>query len=154
MQIRELTGRERQAIRRLVKASCANYDADYGCLPLDGDCYMFYGVAHTNSALCKYFRRAVMPLAPELERIFNGGAMPDTKPCEVCGRAFPLNGRQAYCSEKCAAIGRRKSVADNVRAYRERKRECNQLTSEKARYIRDFRHENSIPDINRREGQI
>ena len=154
MQIRELTGRERQAIRRLVKTMCANHDADYGCLPLDGDCYMFYGVAHTNSALCKYFRRAVMPLAPELERIFAGGVLPDTKPCAVCGKAFPLNGRQAYCSEKCAAVGRRKSVAGNVRAYRERKRKCNQLASENARNIRAFRRENSVPDINRQEGQI
>jgi len=154
MQIRELTGRERQAIRRLVKTMCANYDADYGCLPLGGDCYMFYGVAHTNSALCKYFRRAVMPLDRELERIFTGGAAPDTKPCAVCGRAFPLNGRQAYCSEKCAAAGRQKSVAGNVRAYRERKRECNQLAPKEARNIKGFGRKNSVPDTNRQEGQI
>ena len=154
MQIRELTGRERQAIRRLVKTMCANYDADYGCLPLDGDCYMFFGVAHTNSALCKYFRRAVMPLAPELEQIFTGGAAPDTKPCAVCGRAFPLNGRQAYCSNKCASTGRRKSIADNVRAYRERRRGCNQLAAKEARNIKAFRFQNSVSNTNRREGQI
>lgn len=35
MPVRELTGREKQAIRRLVKSSCANYDEEYGCLPLD-----------------------------------------------------------------------------------------------------------------------
>jgi len=123
MQLRELTGRERRQIRNLVKTICANYDSDYGCLLLDGDCYMFYGAAYTNSALCKWFRNAVMPLDPELVRTFIGGIAPDTKPCAVCGGAFPVKGRQAYCSDKCAKTGRRKSVAKNVKAHRGRKRQ-------------------------------
>jgi hypothetical protein len=135
MQIRELTGRERQSIRRLVKTMCANYDNDYGCLPLDCECFMFRK-AYSGGAMCKWFRDAVLPLNAELERIFTGGIAPDKKPCTVCGRPFPLNGRQIYCSDKCAASGRRKSVAGNVRAYRERKRKCNQLVPEKGRSIR------------------
>ena len=141
MQIRELTGRERQAIRRLVKESCANYDSDYGCLPLDGECFMF-GKAYSGGALCKWFRDAVLPLDAELERIFTGGIAPDTKPCTECGTAFPLNGRQIYCSDKCAAEGRRKSVAGNVRAYRERKRKCNHLASEKGRNAKAYELQN------------
>lgn len=38
---RELTPKERRDIRRLVIAACASYDSEYGCLPLDGPCYMF-----------------------------------------------------------------------------------------------------------------
>ena len=122
MQIRELTSKERRQTRNLVKTMCANYDSDYGCLMLDGDCYMFYGVAYANSALCKWFKNAVLPLDPELERIIKGGIAPDTKPCAICGRVFPIRGRQIYCSIRCAKTGRRKSVARNVRVHREQKR--------------------------------
>ena len=31
---RELTRQEKTAIRKLVTKWCANYDKDYGCLPL------------------------------------------------------------------------------------------------------------------------
>ena len=37
---RELTREERTAIRKLVTSSCANFDREYGCLPLGGTCYM------------------------------------------------------------------------------------------------------------------
>ena len=32
---RELTRQEKTAIHKLVTKWCANYDKDYGCLPLD-----------------------------------------------------------------------------------------------------------------------
>ena len=37
---RELTRDERKGIRKLVTEMCANYDREYGCLPLDCECYM------------------------------------------------------------------------------------------------------------------
>ena len=37
---RELTREEKRSIRKLVFSLCANYDREYGCLPLDGPCYM------------------------------------------------------------------------------------------------------------------
>jgi hypothetical protein len=121
MYTRELTGREKQAIRRLVRTMCASFDEEYECLPLDGTCYRFT-IAFNTRKLCKYFQSSVLPLDPKLERVFIGGAMPDTKPCAICGRAFTLNGRQTYCSKQCAATGRRRSVARNVKAHRERER--------------------------------
>ena len=36
---RELTRQEKTEIRKLVTKWCANYDKDYGCLPLDCPCY-------------------------------------------------------------------------------------------------------------------
>ena len=122
MQIRELTGTEKRDIRRLVRAACANYDSEYGCLLLDGMCFMF-GKAYTLGALCKWFRAALLPLEPGLSIVLIGGIKPDTKPCKLCGKPFPLNRRQAYCSETCAKIGRRNAVSGNVRAYRSRKRQ-------------------------------
>ena len=37
---RELTREEKKSIRALVTKWCANYDRDYGCLPLECECYM------------------------------------------------------------------------------------------------------------------
>lgn len=33
---RELTGREKQRMKKLIISCCANYDKEYGCLPLSG----------------------------------------------------------------------------------------------------------------------
>ena len=62
---RELTREEKRAIRKLVFSLCANYDREYGCLPLDGPCYML-GKCWTG-AYCRYFRDAVLPNDPVLE---------------------------------------------------------------------------------------
>ena len=67
---RELTREEKRAIRKLVFSLCANYDREYGCLPLDGPCYML-GKCWTG-AYCRYFRDAVLPNDPVLE-----AALPD-----------------------------------------------------------------------------
>ena len=75
---RELTREEKAAIRKLVGKWCANYDREYGCLPLDCECYMF-GKCWTGS-YCRYFREAVLPLDPALEAALTAeGPMPDFK---------------------------------------------------------------------------
>ena len=61
---RELTGREKQRIKKLVTSLCANYDKEYGCLPLDCVCPML-GICFTNRPLCRYFRKS-LPASPEL----------------------------------------------------------------------------------------
>ena len=93
---RELTRQEKAAIRKLVTKWCANYDKDYGCLPLDCPCYML-GKCWTG-AYCRYFRAAVLPLDPVLERSLTVERITETRPCPVCGRAFLPDGRQRYCS--------------------------------------------------------
>ena len=55
--MRELTREEKAAIRSLVVKWCANYDREYGCLPLDCECYML-GKCWTG-AYCRYFREAL-----------------------------------------------------------------------------------------------
>ena len=111
---RELTGKEKRQIKKLVVSKCANYDKEYGCLPLDCECPML-GICYTNSAMCRYFREAVLPNDPELEAALQ--AMP-AKRCQHCGKPFPVNGRRVYCSDKCADDARKKQTAARVRKYR------------------------------------
>jgi len=118
MEHRELTRAERAAIRKLVKDSCANYDHEYGCLPLDDNCYMFYGVAYTNTGMCKYFRESVLPTEPALEAVLTGGGTVETRSCALCGGAFPADGKKAYCSDVCAGEAHRRRNRENMRKNR------------------------------------
>ena len=113
---RELTRQEKAAIRKLVTKWCANYDKDYGCLLLDCPCYML-GKCWTG-AYCRYFRSAVLPLDPVLERSLTVERITETRPCPVCGRAFLPDGRQRYCSPACAGA----ALREQKRAYMRRKR--------------------------------
>ena len=115
---RELTASERAAIRKLVKDLCASYDREYGCLLLDDTCYMFYGVAFTNTGMCKYFREAVLPTDPIMEATLTGGAGAETRLCDICGEAFPASGRQAYCSDACAVKAQRRQQREHMRKKR------------------------------------
>ena len=111
---RELTVPERRSIWKLVTGSCANYDREYGCLPLDCECPML-GICYTNSAMCRYFWEAVLPNDPKLESALN--ALP-TRRCQRCGKPFPVSGRRVYCSDNCADAARKEQTAARVRKYR------------------------------------
>ena len=115
---RELTRQEKAAIRKLVTKWCANYDKDYGCLPLDCPCYML-GKCWTG-AYCRYFRAAVLPLDPVLERSLTVERITETRSCPICGRAFLPDGRQRYCSQACAHDARRQKQRGYMRKYRGR----------------------------------
>lgn len=116
MDSRELTRAERAAIRRLVKEMCANYDSEYGCLPLDCECYMLN--KWWSGAYCRYFQNAVLPLNPALEATLLGCAVPELEPCAICGKPFMPEGKQAYCSAACAGAARRK----RQRGYMQKRR--------------------------------
>ena len=114
---RELTRKEKAAIRSLVVKWCANYDREYGCLPLECECYMF-GKCWTGS-FCRYFREAVLPLDPALEAaLLTEGPRPDFKLCPVCGGAVAPDRRQAYCSEACALKAHRRQQREYMRKKR------------------------------------
>ena len=115
---RELTRGERAAIRKLVEGLCANYDHEYGCLLLDGDCYMFYGVAYTNTGMCKYFRNAVLPTEPALEAVLTSVTAVEARSCRICGEVFPADGKKIYCSDACAGEAHRRRNRENMRKKR------------------------------------
>lgn len=115
---RELSRKERAAIRRLVTELCANYDIqDKLCLPLDCPCYMLN--KWWTGALCRYFQEAVLPADPALESALTGE---DTslkqKKCPVCKKAYIPTTSQAYCSDSCRAFARRKSERERKRRIR------------------------------------
>ena len=114
---RELTREEKAAIRALVVKWCANYDREYGCLPLNCECYML-GKCWTG-AYCRYFREAVLPLDPALEAALSSqGPAPETRPCPVCGRPALLDRRRRYCSEACARAALREQKRNYMRKRR------------------------------------
>ena len=117
--IRELTDKEIRGIRKLVTQKCANYDSEYGCLPLNHECVML-GKAYCGNAMCSYFRERVLPNNPELNAALQNLA---AKRCSQCGKLFPAKGRQMYCSESCAAAARKKQTAERVRKHRRKKAE-------------------------------
>ena len=114
---RELTREEKTAIRKLVTSLCANYDREYGCLPLDCPCYML-GKCWTG-AYCRYFREAVLPNDPMLEAaLTQEGPPPEIRVCAVCGKPFLPEGNQAYCSAACSEVARRKRQREYMRKRR------------------------------------
>lgn len=113
---RELTRAEKAAIRALVTRWCANYDREYGCLPLDCECYML-GKCWTG-AYCRYFRESVLPLDPALETALLTQGPVSSRPCPACGRPVPRNGRQRYCSPAC----RKAALREQKRAHMRKKR--------------------------------
>ena len=115
----ELSIRDKKQIKKHVTNCCANYSKEYGCLPLETECYMF-SVGFTNSKLCKYYEQAVMPTDAELYALFKG--IP-TRICKQCGQLFAAIGKKTYCSERCAAEARRQQTAERVRKHRANKAE-------------------------------
>ncbi len=115
--IRELSREERLAIRKLVTEMCANYQREYGCLPLEGACYMLLKVY--TGAYCRYFREAVLPLNPALESALTGRDISDMRRlCPVCGAEYIAVTCQAYCSEKCKKEGNRRKSRERMRKRR------------------------------------
>lgn len=114
---KELTARQKQSVKRLVKNYCANYSKEHGCLPLDSECYMF--TKHfANDKICKYFRESILPLDPELAAVFFDKKL---KSCSYCGKKFEVKGRKTYCSDSCREKAQKEQNAKRVRKHREKK---------------------------------
>ena len=116
VKLRELTRQERSAIRKLVTGLCANYDNEYGCLPLDCECYMLN--KWWTGAYCKYFINAVLPTNPILAASLTGQDAPKHNVCAVCGRLFISEGKQMYCSHACTNAARLKRQREYMRKKR------------------------------------
>ena len=128
MNNRELTKAEKRGIKKIALTACAYYDAHYKeCALLDGGCYMTC-VGYTNSGLCKYFEKAVLPLYPKMEVLFKGYGKSGLKKCKQCGKSFLPKTRKAYCSSSCEEKGRREDTARRVRKFRQKKKtKCNEF---------------------------
>lgn len=114
---RELSREEKRSIRALVTRWCANYDRDYGCLPLECECYML--TKCWTGPMCRYFREAVLPLDPALAAaLAREGPVEELRICPLCGRAFLPKRRQRYCSPACQAEANRRKSRERMRSHR------------------------------------
>jgi hypothetical protein len=114
MENRELTRAERSAIRKLATGICANYDNEYGCLPLDCPCYMLH--KWWTGAYCKYFRNALLPLDPVLETAITDRTA--DKHCAICNKPVYTQGNRVKYCKACSATVRRKRQRDYMRKRR------------------------------------
>ncbi|MCF0134036.1 MAG: cysteine-rich VLP protein [Blautia sp.] len=115
---RELTDKEKSLIRASVRKQCANFAPEYGCLPLDSDCYMTK-IGFTNSSLCRYYERSILPMEPEIMSLLSYGRH-KMRECKNCGRKFVMNGNRQYCSDRCSLTARRNATARRMRKSREK----------------------------------
>lgn len=118
---RELSRSEKAMISSSVHKKCANYDNEYGCMPMDSDCYMLK-IGYTDSSLCKYYENCILPTEVEIQmhlRKMNG----NMKECEICGSLFVACKNQKFCSEACKIIAQRKGAAERKRRQRRAKAE-------------------------------
>lgn len=116
-----LTRKQKNEIKRLVRAECANHFPDDGgsrkmdfCVRRDRECAM---MNPQDNKICAYFRECVLPNDPTLEaEILHKDTQ--RKDCAACGNEFiPVNNRQMYCPE-CSKIARKKKEAQRQRERR------------------------------------
>ena len=114
-----LTPKQRVSVNALVKNECCNYD-EGNCLLLDD------GETHccpqliTYSLLCQYFRRAVLPLRPDLEN-----EILSQKPknvCRNCNKQFEKIQHNQLYFKKCAESRKKWSNTLSARRQRDKKR--------------------------------
>ena len=67
--VNELTEAQKLQIREFVTNNCANYCSENGCNLFECECVMF--LKHfAGYDICPYFRSALLPQSPELQKIF------------------------------------------------------------------------------------
>ena len=94
--------------RKLIKKRCCNYDHGQ-CLALDDGIVCACVQWYSYSLLCKWFRNAVLPAAPELE----AGILKlyPRKRCVICNApVYSKSNRAKYCPT-CAKKERRRKEA-------------------------------------------
>ena len=109
-------GEEEQRSERVFRACTETSDTK---LVTTSDCPML-GICFTNSALCRYFRKSVLPEDAGLEAVFT---QTPTTHCKQCGKPFPTDGKRVHCSKRCAEEARCKQTAARVRKYREKQQQ-------------------------------
>ena len=111
------TGRQAQQVHSMVKRQCANYIAEWNECGVTGDlCAQLQG----NHLCCNYFRRAVLPIGPALERELCGNPqeLDGLKKCEVCGKVIATSGKRSKYCQDCAKRKQRQQQREWMRKKR------------------------------------
>ncbi|WLR56511.1 cysteine-rich VLP protein [Mesobacillus subterraneus] len=103
------------AIKKLVRTSCANYVAGH-CALLDKECPLISGGEYRGKEIpasdcsCSYFEKAVLPSHITAEAIYYGKEAVIDKFCIGCGKGFnAVSNRTVYCSDICRKSARKQS---------------------------------------------
>ena len=101
-------------VRKLIKKRCCNYDQGK-CLALDDGIVCACAQWYSYSLLCKWFRNAVLPVAPGLQAaILN---LQPKRRCVICNApVFAKSNRAKYCPT-CAKKERRRKEAVRLHNY-------------------------------------
>ncbi len=107
-EIRRMSDRQKKQVVQLIRRECCNcYEGN--CLLLDDGELEPCPQMLTNSLLCRWFRREVLPIDKALEAEIMG--QDGVKTCEACGRPFrAVSNRAKYCGECSRQIKRIQAV--------------------------------------------
>lgn len=125
-----------RTVKGLVADVCANFSAPDRCLPADAPC-RYFAPPGGRLPRCKWFEEAVLPLDPQLEKLYWAERKADAEgrqlsrrereaalaitvlrgQCEKCGNAFDrTSNRQRFCPG-CARAAER----ERKRSWKRRK---------------------------------
>ncbi len=103
-----LTPQQTIVIRKAVR-QCCNY-SEGECLLLDDGEGQVCPQAISSTLNCRYFRNAVLPANPKLEKEILG--IRANRRCKICGSYFiGGSGNAKYCARCAAAVHRKQKAA-------------------------------------------
>ena len=108
-----LTDEQLTAVKKLVKKCCNYYQGM--CMALDGGDGCPCVQSFSYSLICKWFRNAVLPLDPVLERKLRNEPL---KKCERCGQEIVVTSNHTKFCAECKRIRRRDLDAERKRNQR------------------------------------
>lgn len=106
-----------RAVKKMVRAECANNDAGNCLLLDDGDtCVCPQSISY--SLLCRYFREAVLPADKTLCAEITADKSIELRRCAVCKSPFAAGSNRAKYCPACAEKIRRRQKAECERNRR------------------------------------
>ncbi len=110
----QMTQEQLRMAKKLIRGKCCNYDQG-NCIALDDGEPVSCPQGFSFSLICKWFRDAVLPIAPDLQfAIMKHGAR---KRCCVCGKFFyATSNRSKYCP-LCSQKVRQQKEAARLRKH-------------------------------------
>ncbi|BDG59914.1 cysteine-rich VLP domain-containing protein [Caldinitratiruptor microaerophilus] len=127
-----------RTVKGLVAEVCANFSGPDRCLPADAPC-RYFAPPEGRLPRCRWFEQAVLPLDPQLEKLYWAERKADAEgrqlsrrereaalaitvlrgQCERCGTAFDRrSNRQRYCPA-CMKAAAREAARQRKRRQRE-----------------------------------
>lgn len=113
----QMTPAQLKRAKKLIRAECCNYDAQNNeCFALDeGDgCVCVQSISY--SLLCRWFKEAVLPLDPVLEKEVFG--LDNKKLCQHCRKPFIPKSNRSYLCPECNRRHRKRQQAEFIRNKR------------------------------------